>query len=286
MWRPRCGAADAPAGRARGARRTRRARSQGGRRHGGRGQCRGPGERAGPGQGGGSGGPPAGVPAVRHRVAGQLVAGPAPGHEPHHQGGGDRDHAGAVGPGDETREPEERPGRAAAQQAVHQPEDPRGVGRRVDDTPGLRGHARGQPGPVDARHYDHDAHVGRHGPEAEVESLPLIKERNHRVGRLRPASDYLEHDVNSQESYCAKSHSAVQRLRRDPGTGLHKDTVGSDQPNSYFRGQRNKRENASIVKQEMIARRDDRAAGRGRGGGGRQHDCDYDDGVEDPQPSV
>ncbi len=215
--------------------RARRARGQGGRRNGRSAQRRGPWERPSPRQGGG-GGPAAGATAVRHRVAGQLVAGPVPGHEPHHQGSGHRDHAGAIGPGHEPREPEERLGRAAAQQAMHQSEDPRGVGRRVDDTPCLRGHPRGQPGPVDARHYDHDEHIGRDGSEAEVESLSLIEKRNNDVGRLRPARDYLEHDVNSQESYCAESHGAVKCLRRDPGAGLHKDAVRSDQPNSHFRG--------------------------------------------------
>ncbi len=227
------------------------------------------------------------VPAgVGHRVAGQFVAGPVLGHQAHHQGGGHRDHARAVGPGDEAREAEERLGRAARQQAVHQPEDPRGVGRRVDDPPRLRRHPRGQPRPVDAGHHDHDEHVGRDGPEAKIESLAFIEERDHGVGGLRPARDYFEHDVNNQESYRAKSHSAVKCLRRDPGTGLHKDTVRSDQPNSHFCGKGNKRENAGIVKQEMVAGRDDRVPGRGRGGGRREHHSAYDDGVEDPQPCV
>ncbi|HEY8044872.1 MAG TPA: hypothetical protein VIF35_11430 [Streptosporangiaceae bacterium] len=92
--------------------------------------------------------------------------------------------------------------------------------------------------------------------------------------------------MNDKESYCAESHSAVECLRRDAGTGLHENAVRSDQPNSYFRSQRNKRENASVIKQEMIARRGDRMPGRRGRGGGREHDCAYDDGVEDPQPGV
>ncbi len=77
-----------------------RARGQRLGRQGGCGQGRGAGERTRSGQGGGRGGPPAGAPGVRDRMAGQLVAGPVPGHEPDHQGGGHRDRARAVGPGD------------------------------------------------------------------------------------------------------------------------------------------------------------------------------------------
>jgi len=92
--------------------------------------------------------------------------------------------------------------------------------------------------------------------------------------------------VNNQESNCTESHGAVKSLRRDPGTGLHKDAVRSDQANSYFSSKRNERKHASIIKQEMIARCGDRVPGRGGGGSGRKHHCAYDDGVEDPQPCV
>jgi hypothetical protein len=78
----------------------------------------------------------------------------------------------------------------------------------------------------------------------------------------------------------------MQCLGRNPGTGLHESAVRGDQPNSNFCGQRNKCENSRIVKQEMVGARDDRVAGRRRRGRGRDDHSAYDDGVEDPQPSV
>ncbi|MGH3069923.1 MAG: hypothetical protein ACRDND_30105 [Streptosporangiaceae bacterium] len=92
--------------------------------------------------------------------------------------------------------------------------------------------------------------------------------------------------MNNKERYCAESHGAMKRLRRDPGTGLHENAVRGDQPNPNLCGQRNKRENSCIVKQEMVGARDDRAAGRRRRGRSRDDHRAYDDGVEDPQPSV
>ena len=215
-----------------------------------------------------------------------LVPGPVLGGEPHQQGHGDGGRAGAVRPVDEARVAEERFGRAPAEQAVHQPENPRDVGRPMDDPPRLRRHAGSQPGPVDPGHHDDDEHVRGHRAEPQVERLPFVKKRDDRVIRVRPARHYLQPDVNYQKRYCAKAHGPVNGLGRYPCARLHNDAVGSDQANSYLCGQRDQRQHSCVEEEEMVECGGDAVPDTGRRGGRGDDDDADDDGVEDPEPCV